>query len=214
MSWSIWKQKIRYHYKKYIAITLSSVAMALMIASFALEIVASVKAGSSSISFSFLWNFAVYVIVYSLILIGNIQGTYLAYNGVLGYVFMVMFDAGISLFFRLGDTIVASLSANPTALILTVFYFLCFLGTFVTGLLTYIRIRGYLQSRYASYIGLRNWCLVFMIFSVLLNIFQPTLYLILGVSPFTFVVSCLLPVSEAILSVAIYFTILRLKSEY
>lgn len=206
-------QRWKYHYKKYVAIALSAIASALMVTSFLIGFFsdpASIKGLSGLTS---IWNYAVFSIIYLLILIGNIQGSYRAYNGVLGFVFMFVFQAIFDFLLDVPSEI-ASLSGQSPWLNLVSFLLLAFyVFSIVSGIMTYVRIRQYLIGRYSSYRGVRNWCLGFTICTCLSSGFLPLLSMLEGV-PFNAIVYLFLPISEFIMSIAIYFTVLRLKSEY
>jgi hypothetical protein len=212
---SIWKERIRYHYKKYVAIATAVIATALMVSSFAISLVSQIKGGSASsgLSLSSFWNFAVFSVVYLTILIGNIQGSYSAYNGVLGYIFMFTFNAILQTFFSSVDGINVWFTGSPGMIVFFLFYFSLIAGSAVTGVMTYIRIRQFLSGRYSSYKGMRNWCLFFMIASIIVSGFSPLL-LFLESRSVDVLIYVLLPLSEVFISVSIYFTVLRLKSEY
>lgn len=211
----IWKERIRYHYKKYVAIATAVIATALMISSFAISLGSQIKGGFSSdgLSLSSFWNFAVFSVIYLTILIGNIQGSYSAYNGVLGYIFMFTFNAVITAFFSSVDGVSVWFTGSLGLIAFFLFYFSFIVGSAVTGVMTYLRIRQYLSGRYSSYQGLRNWCLFFMIASIIVSGFSPLL-LFLESRSLDVLIYVLLPLSEVFISVSIYFTVLRLKSEY
>jgi hypothetical protein len=212
---SLWKERIRYHYKKYVAIVTAVIATALMISSFAVSLVSQIKTGSSSdgISLTAFWNFAVFSVIYITILMGNIQGSYSAYNGVLGYIFMFTFNAILQTFFSSVDGISVWFTGSVGMILFFLFYFSFIAGSALTGVMTYIRIRQFLGGRYSSYKGVRNWSLFFMIASILVSGLSPLL-LFLESRSVDVLLYVLLPLSEVFISVSIYFTVLRLKSDY
>lgn len=216
MSWQILKQRITYHYKKYLAIATSAIALVLMLTNFGFELAYEVVNSPSDVVTIVLslWNLVVYLIAYFLILLGNIQGSYNAYNGMLAYIFMFIFDAARALFFSSGIGVSTWASGSVLLIFIGVLYFLFTVLALTSGIMTYIRTRQYIVSHYTSYRGVRNWCLAFMICSLLMNVSGPVLEAIEGVFPWYYPPLYLLPISEAFISVSIYFTVLRLKSEY
>jgi hypothetical protein len=216
MSWQILKQRLAYHYKKYIAVATSTIAILLMLTNFGMELAYLVVNNSGNMLnlVLSLWNLAVYLVAYFLILIGNIQGSYNAYNGMLCYIFMFIFDAARLLFFSSESGIASWFSGSALVMAIALIYFLFAVAALTSGIMTYIRTREYITSRYASYTGLRNWCLAFMICSILMNAAGPIFEGLLGVWNWSAALLYLLPISEVFISVSIYFTVLRLKSEY
>lgn len=216
MSWQILKQRIAYHYKKYIAVVCAIIAILLMLTNFGMELAYIVVNNSTNLVTLVLtlWNLVVYLIAYFLILIGNLQGSYNAYNGMLCYIFMFIFDAAQLLFFSSETGIASWFSGSAIVMVMALLYFLFAVAALTTGIMTYIRTREYITSRYASYEGLRNWCLAFVICSILMNATGPVFEGFAGLWSWSTAMLYLLPISEVFISVSIYFTVLRLKSEY
>ncbi|MCH4210424.1 MAG: hypothetical protein LKF58_01415 [Bacilli bacterium] len=216
MSFQIFKQKWAYHYKKYIAIILASLATACMLANFGVELAELIIANnpSAGISLSSVWNFLLFTAVYVTILVGNIKGTYTAYNGMLGFVFMEAFSTVFSLFLSGYDVIAGLISQNWYVILFVVLLFIFNVLSLLGGVMTYVRTRQYISGRYSSYRGVRNWCLLFMITSVVGAFTSPVVSYLSGASLSLIGETYLLQISEGIMSVCVYFTVLRLKSEY
>ena len=84
---NLWK----YHYKKYLALFFTILALICLIGAGAYDVYLSYgQGGKPNVVSDFLsiYDFALFAIAYMLILIGNLQGTTLAYQGMLMYVFM------------------------------------------------------------------------------------------------------------------------------
>jgi|LAHS01.1.fsa_nt_gb hypothetical protein len=211
---NLWK----YHYKKYLALFFTITALILLIGAGAYDVYLSYGQSADGMNsvvsdFFSIWDFALFAVAYMLILIGNLQGSTLAYQGMLMYVFMTLFSAG-SAFVQNGFLNIGVLaSGDSVAIVLYLFILLFYAAIIVTGVMTYIRTTQYLRNTYANYIGLRTWCLLFVIFNVLLYGFEPAYFLVVGRS-----VSVLLlvlePLSQVFISLAIFFTVSRLKTEY
>ena len=126
---------------------------------------------------------------------------------------MFTFNAIVLVFFSSINDIGVWSTGSPEIIVSFLVYFLFALGCAFAGIMTYIRIRQFLRGRYASYRGVRNWCLAFVICSVIVSGVSP-LMLFLESQSFNALLYVLLPLSEVFISVSIYFTVLRLKSEY
>ncbi len=219
MDWSNLKQRFVYfwrlHWKKGLAIVFSVLAWVSLLVSMGLEIADFYEYGTmSSASFGWIWNLVFAAIVYSLILIGNIQGTSLAFNGMLIFVFSSVFNFVLYLA-QAGITwLMGLILGDPLTAAISVIYLVATVMSIVSGILVYVYTRRYLVSNFASYSTLRNWTIVFCVLNVIsLALFPTVLLLETGFTARGFLayVSVL---GDAFISVAIFFTVSRLKSEY
>src|SRR5574344_1530941 len=93
------KNQWKYHYKKFLALTFTSLALLCLIGSGAYTIYLTFDSPSSGLNtYLSIYDFALFAIAYMLILIGNLQGSTLAYQGMLMYVFMTLFSAVLAFF--------------------------------------------------------------------------------------------------------------------
>lgn len=209
---NLWK----YHYKKYLALGCTIIALCCLIASGAITIYltspGSGIAGTVNVYLS-IYDFALFAIAYMLILIGNLQGTTLAYQGVLMYVFMTLFSAVLAFFNNGFLNFDIFLSGNVIAIILLLLVFAFYALIIAAGTMTYIRTAQYLRNTYANYTGLKIWCLLFAIFNTLLYGVEPILLALEGYG-ISVLLLVLEPISQVFIGWAIFFTITRLKAEY
>src|SRR5574344_496886 len=211
------KNSWKYHYKKYLALFFTIAALILLLGAGAYDVYLSYGQATGSVTivddFLTIWDFALFAIAYMFILIGNLQGTTLAYQGMLMYVFMTLFSAGYA-FFGNGFLNIGVLASGVAgAIVLYFVILLLYVAIIVSGIMTYIRTTQYLRNPYANYIGLRTWCLLFTIFTVLLYGFEPA-YLVLTGKNINTLLLVLEPLSQVFIGLAIFFTVTRLKTEY
>jgi hypothetical protein len=217
MNWSAFKTRFQYNYKKWIAITLSSLAVALELAAGILYFVYIVNnhvTPDLSLPIN-AYNIAFLLVAYFTILIGNINSNNSAYTGVLIYVFSCAFSAGLTVF-ETGFTSFASFfTGDPLTIGLTMVWFILAVLSLIPGVFTYVRLNQYLRSSFVSYEKVRNWALIFVILQTLTAGFSPVMLLVGGYAASNtteFVLAILSPLSEVFICWAIYFTVLRLRS--
>jgi hypothetical protein len=211
MSFQSFKEDFRFHQNKYLAVFFSSLALALLLSDFLLEVIL-IAEGYATLSWDSplsLWNYVVLGICYSWLLVGNLRNDNRAYSGLLMFVFMSFVGSIESLFYfeLLNFRILFSKDAVLIALALVLLGILIL--EIVAGIMTFVRIRQYLSRRYFSYKGVWIWCLVFVVFTVASNCLWPIIYAIEGTLSSTWTL-VLLPLSEAFAAVACFFTTLRL----
>jgi hypothetical protein len=208
------KNQWKYHYKKFLALTFTSLALLCLIGSGAYTIYLTFDSPSSGLNtYLSIYDFALFAIAYMLILIGNLQGSTLAYQGMLMYVFMTLFSAFIAFFKTNILNFKIFQSGNAASIVLLLFVLAFYAAIVVTGIMTYIRTSQYLRNSYSNYIGVRTWCLLFTIFNALLYGFEPAL-LAITENNISVLLLVLEPLSQAFIGIAIFFTVTRLKSEY
>lgn len=218
MSWQIKKQRFLYHWKRYMAILFSVIGCALLLSDGVYSVILQMTGASNTIDFWGIWNFVILAIAYGFILIGNVQGTVAAINGLLMFVFMTTFLFGEYLIVYNISDIGALFSGSLAISLIFIFALFFFVLGLVSGIMTYIRTRQYLLGRYSNYEAVRNWCLVFTICSVIANGLLPALILLnpyssTGVSA-DVVMTLLEPLSEVAISIACFFTVTRLHAEF
>gem|GEM_PF-1540158 len=214
MNWNAFKERFHYNYKKHLAIIFSSIAVALMLACgtialidhFYYDIPFSISTPLSA------YNIAFFLVAYFVILIGNINSNNSAYRGVLIYIFASAFSAAITVFTSGIMSFASFFSGSPLAVALTLAQLLFNVFGLVTGIFTYIRLSQYLRSSFVSYERVRNWTLAFVIFQIISSGLLPFLFIVDGASGLAVIMAFLSPLSEVFICLAIYFTVLRLRS--
>jgi len=214
MNWYAFKERFRNNYKKFLAIIFSSIAIALMLACGTIAIIdhfhynipLSISTPLSA------YNIAFFLVAYFVILIGNINSNNSAYQGVLIYIFASAFSAAITVLTSGLTSVSTFFSGSPLVIALTLAQLLFNAFGLVTGIFTYIRLSQYLRSSFVSYEKVRNWTLAFAIFQIISSGLLPALLLIGGSSGLSVILAFLSPLSEIFICLAIYFTVLRLRS--
>lgn len=214
MNWYAFKERFRNNYKKFLAIIFSSIAIALMLACGTIAIIdhfhynipLSISTPLSA------YNIAFFLVAYFVILIGNINSNNSAYQGVLIYIFASAFSAAITVLTSGLTSVSTFFSGSPLVIALTLAQLLFNAFGLVTGIFTYIRLSQYLRSSFVNYEKVRNWTLAFVIFQIISSGLLPALLLIGGSSGLSVILAFLSPLSEVFICLAIYFTVLRLRS--
>lgn len=214
MNWPVFKQNIRYHYKKYVAVLFASLAWACLIGSMIMEIVTAYAGEGTFVDFNWVWNLIFSAIVYGTILVGNLQGTSTAFYGILLFVFSTVINAVINLFLGGTNVLLSLLGGDPLGAAFAVLSLLFVAASIVTGIFVYIRCRGFLNNTYASYAGLRNWTIAFCLLSAASALTLPALTTFLVGWDWSVVTSYFAELGDVFIAVAIFFTVSRLKSEY
>lgn len=214
MNWPVFKQNIRYHYKKYVAVLFASLAWACLIGSMIMEIVTAYAGEGTFVDFNWVWNLIFSAIVYGTILVGNLQGTSTAFYGILLFVFSTVINAVIDLFLGGTNVLLSLLGGDPLGAAFAVLSLLFVAASIVTGIFVYIRCRGFLNNTYASYAGLRNWTIAFCLLSAASALTLPALTVFLVGWDWSVVTSYFAELGDVFIAVAIFFTVSRLKSEY
>jgi hypothetical protein len=213
MTWQRFRNNWKYHFKEYLAVFFTCLALTCLIASAAIGLIQGSVAYSGVSTLMSIWSFGLFAIAYMLILVGNLQGTTLAYTGMLMYLFMTLFNLIETMFLNSLFSFNYLFSGDPVLIIVTLLILAFFATDFTGGIMTYIRTSQFLRNRYASYSGLRNWCLVFTIANSILFGLEPILFTIEHRN-ISLILLFLEPLGQVFISIAIFFTISRLKSEY
>lgn len=214
MNWHAFKERFRYNYKKYLAIIFASLATALMAATGAIALinmVATESAPSITTPIS-AYNIAFFLVAYLVILIGNVNSSNSAYQGVLIYIFASAFSTAISLLTSGIFNFASFFSGDALTIALTLVQLAFNVFGLIAGVFAYVRLRQYLHSSYVQYEKVRNWTLAFVIFQIISCGFTSALLLIYGYSGISVIMAFLSPISEIFICLAIYFTVLRLRS--
>ncbi len=219
MSIQHWPSRFRYHYKKYLAILFICLAIAFISADIILTfvnlIVSGYQPGLSTLSPVI--TFVILMVAYIMIFKGNLDGTGLAFQGVLSFVFLLLFNEILSLIFdsmltnlnvfycfKIGDYLSGALS------ILT-YLFLAF--QILAGVFSYVRLRQYMTGQYVSSTGVKVWFMIYFGLFVLTTGTTLALFFINSSSENYIVLflALLEPLSELCCVISSIFTVLRLS---
>lgn len=204
-------RSIKYHWKRTLAIFFLGLAVAFEIAYFIIGMVQMLQSGSYSVNtFSFIWNFAILMICYVTMLLGNLRNSYSAYRGVLSFVFLstilLIFDVIYDLF-DLG------FASSVTALGIEIGIIAAMVGEIVLGVFCYLRLQGYLTGRYVNLRRLKLLFGLFLGFLIISNgLYIGLVFYELGLAISTLTIFLLLlsPISELFAAVGTWVTIARL----
>lgn len=212
MNKGIFLQKLRYHYKRYLSILFASIGLAFLVG--ALTYFGIANRTNSATMMGSVWNYVILLVSFIFILYGSINGTAIAYNGILMFVFYLMWDFGATVVVNwINGTFLNLFSGQPIVIAETIISLVGNIAAFILGILLYIKLRQFLMGRYASYTGLRNLALAFTILVILFNSVVPTLFLIASPTLQTFL-SLLIYFAVIFEALSVFFTICRLKSNY
>lgn len=208
------KMYLKHRRNKILAVGLSGIAVAMLIASFIIEM----SAGGWSFDFSLLWNYILTFIAYAIIFFCNIRNDNYAYRGILLFVFFMAFDQLMEVFYGGAALGLMFNVENPISIVLSVFYLLFVLSEAVVGFMLYYNITKYMMNPVASFKKVR---LLAVVYSALLFIaisFSIAIFSVILLPSYTpaqvgLAVTLLLlsPISEVVMSVAIIFTLERLR---
>lgn len=212
MNWYALKNRIKYGWKRDLAIFFASIGTAIQITLFILLFFQ--EGGLDPLM---ILSYGIVLLAYYYLLSGNIKGTTTAYRGVMLFVFFNFFDFAQYFFFNLLDLLETMVTAEPLIAGLAIGMLASFLVGFISGLMTYIHFRRYMMIGYdTTYEKVRNWCLVFLI-CILLSYgvsiaLDAYMYFLAGGSDLLSVLLLVLePVSIICMGICSYVTILRLK---
>lgn len=212
MNWYSIKNRIKYNWKRVLAIFFASIGTAIEASLFIAYLFLS---DSAAIDIIQIINYVIVLIAYYYLLAGNIRGTTLAYRGFMLFIFFNFIDfAQILLFNVIGTGGIFVSGPLLSKIIILVSLGFMALG-FASGLMTYINFRRYGMVGYSTtYEKVRNWCLVFTI-CMLLSYGSGLVLELITVDGTTDIIDLLLvylePIGLICMSICSYVTILRLK---
>lgn len=212
MNWYSIKNRIKYNWKRVLAIFFASIGTAIELT---LLIVYLFLNSSEDVSFLSIISYVIVLIAYYYLLAGNIRGTMLAYRGFMLFIFFNFIDFAEILLLNLIGSGGIFLSGNLLSISFTIVALGFMVLGFVSGLMTYINFRRYGMVGYrTTYEKIRNWCLVFTICMVISYGSTLVLDIILsdGINdPIGLLLTYLEPIGLICMSLCSYITILRLK---
>ena len=208
------KMYLKHRRNKILAVGLSGIAVAMLIASFIIDM----SAGGWAFDFSLLWNYILTFIAYAIIFFCNIRNDNYAYRGILLFVFFMAFDQLMEVFYG-GATLGLMFNVeNPISIVLSVFYLLFVLSEAVVGFMLYYNITKYMMNPMASFKKVRLLAIVYSALLFIAISFSIAIFSVILLPSYTpaqigLAVTLLLlsPISEVVMSVAIIFTLERLR---
>lgn len=208
------KMYLKHRRNKILAVGLSGIAVAMLIASFIIDM----SAGGWAFDFSLLWNYILTFIAYAIIFFCNIRNDNYAYRGILLFVFFMAFDQLMEVFYG-GATLGLMFNVeNPISIVLSVFYLLFVLSEAVVGFMLYYNITKYMMNPVASFKKVRLLAIVYSALLFIAISFSIAIFSVILLPSYTpaqigLAVTLLLlsPISEVVMSVAIIFTLERLR---
>lgn len=208
------KMYLKHRRNKILAVGLSGIAVAMLIASFIIEM----SAGGWSFDFSLLWNYILTFIAYAIIFFCNIRNDNYAYRGILLFVFFMAFDQLMEVFYGGAALGLMFNVENPISIVLSVFYLLFVLSEAVVGFMLYYNITKYMMNPVASFKKVRLLAIVYSALLFIAISFSIAIFSVILLPSYTpakvgLAVTLLLlsPISEVVMSVAIIFTLERLR---
>lgn len=209
MNWYFFTNNIKTKMNKILAITFASLAICFYLSYI---IINTINQGimflgkpTNVINFMFLLG------TFSVLLIGNIQNSRLAYQGFLMFVFMEVLSLILVVFVQGLQTFVSIFQGFSVIGLLMWLYFLFGCFQIGSGITSYVLSRRYLSNRYYKWNHLRNWTLAFVLSFLVTCSIQ--IYMVVGIgAPNTLTFSLLFPIlSDAMGALACLFTMFRLK---
>lgn len=208
------KMYLKHRRNKILAVGLSGIAVAMLIASFIIEM----SAGGWAFDFSLLWNYILTFIAYAIIFFCNIRNDNYAYRGILLFVFFMAFDQLMEVFYGGAALGLMFNVENPISIVLSVFYLLFVLSEAVVGFMLYYNITKYMMNPMASFKKVRLLAIVYSALLFIAISFSIAIFSVILLPSYTpaqigLAVTLLLlsPISEVVMSVAIIFTLERLR---
>ncbi len=196
------------HKNKILAVSFSALANILFFAFAIYDIVLT----APNIDISGIWNYLLYAVTYLIILIANIRNDNFAYQGILMFVFFMVFDQIYTLLIDSPGLFSSFVSGDVTVILLSIFLFLFLLAQVIIGVLLYLSIAKYSRGLIDNFKKVR---LLGILYSISLFIglafYMSLLLLGLEINPFSVFLLFMTPISEVLMSIAICFTLERLR---
>lgn len=171
--------------------------------------------GAGNIDFSSIWNYLLYAISYLIILIANIRNDNFAYQGILMFVFFMAFDQVYSIFVNSPNFLNAFASGDTIYILLFSFFLIFLIAEAATGVILYININRYMRGTLDNFKKVRIPGILYACFLAVGLAFYLSLFLILPpYGSLVVLLSFIIPISEMIMSIAICFTLERLRRIY
>ena len=199
----------KHHHNKILACTLSGLALAIYLA---VQVTFMVLSGTNYFSFLNIWSVVLTIAVYTIIFSGNLRNDPFAYNGVLMFIFMSVFDAIRSLIVS-GFDVATSFGGENVRL--GVFFIITVLfeaAMAVIGILLYVQSRRYMLGYPVRWKIIRLLSILFFACLCVSTAFTLSILLLLGIAgPIYALLVVAEPVSAVLIGLAIVFTMERLR---
>jgi len=212
---SILASRIRLQYKKYLAIIFACLGLACFISDFLIRILLVANSNTQGASLTLdlldLVLYLVMIVCFAMLLLGNIRASFLAFQGLLTFVFYELFSKGREsiIYFLMILTSGGYMDALSLLLNLLLASSAAFVA--VSGIFSYIRTRQFISRTYGSYRTVRLWSLLF----TLAVITSEGVYLaisLLGSSLSIYILLYILtPLGAIFMALSCFFTTLRLS---
>jgi len=211
MNWYSLKNRIKYNWKRTLAILFASLGVAMQMGLFVILFVGGEPDLLSIISYF------IVLVAYYYLLTGNIKGTTIAYRGMMLFVFFTFFDFATYFLFNFLSVAELIFSGEVLTSVLSIAMLASWVLGFIGGIMTYISFKKYSTfGNKVTYETVRNWCLLFVIsiivsygLTIALEVFS---YLSAGITDsVTIFLNIMEPISIICMGLCTYFTVLRLK---
>lgn len=202
----------KYNWKKYLAILFASLGFIFECGVFASDLYAIVNFGYSGLNlFSSIWNFGVIIFVLYFLYAGNIRNSYLAYSGVLAFIFMMVWDVIATFIID-----IFPYGSNTTYSWLYIVHLLLLVLAAALGIYLYIRTRNFISGRDYRYRSLRNVAIIFLILISLSSVFEiaswSVYFSVVGFDVLS-MMALFSPLVDVCLALSVFFTYLRLNRD-
>ena len=197
------------HRNKILATSLAAIASVLFLAVY---LYLEINTGWTYFRSDFrnIWNFVLTAAVYGLILVANIRNDNVAYHGILMFVFIVAFSFIWDVINGTVNVMNAFSSGDPMTILMCVGMLLFTISAIVIGFVLYVFILRYASMRLPSFRPVRIMGIVFS--GVLFIACAFRIALLSAIMNWEMLFAFFgLPIAEFIMSVAIVFTLERLR---
>jgi FtsH-binding integral membrane protein len=157
------------------------------------------------------WNFFVYLIVYLIILIGNIRNDNIAYTGILMFIFYMAYDNAVTII-KSGNEVVKNLSSSGSFDPLFLLYGLSWagiVGIVFVGIFLYVRSAQYMRGSFTNFKVIRLLSILFA--SCIILVFAFPLFMFLASGYFAALFILLINIADAFIGLSVIFTMERLR---
>lgn len=196
------------HKNKILAVLFASIANILFF-SYAIY---SIVLSAPNLDISSVWNYLLYAVTYLIILIANIRNDNFAYQGILMFIFFMVFDQIYTLLVDSPGLLSSFASGDVTIILLSIFLFLFLLAQVVIGILLYVNIVKYSRGTIDNFKKVRIYGILYSVsLFISLAFYMSLLLLPLEINPLSVFLLFMTPISEVFMSVSICFTLERLR---
>ena len=206
----------RLHKNKIFAVGFAALSLAIFFAYYGVELGFNGLAFFTSNPFE-IWNCIIVLIAYFTIFYCNVTNDAAAYRGIIMFLFLIVFSQILNLFPNLMILFLNFATLDPAIIAFTILEAVFLIGQVVVGVFLYLRVQGYRMMRYHDFRKIRLLSILFSAalilslgFSIGVLAYGVTFSTPLDAFLFYFLLFAL-PVSEALMSVSVIFTLERLR---